>query len=170
DDGRDHAGAGDVRRAEGLRHPDLGHPALGDGDGVRHGLGRVADHPHHGHAPDGAAADPRLRGRDNRRHRDRDRLAARLPAQHDEIFEQPAVVARLLDAETAPVRALARNLASRRFDYVLIAARGTSDNAARYAQYLFGVALGLPVALATPSLHTLYGARLRFDGALVLGI
>jgi len=53
---------------------------------------------------------------------------------------------------------------------VLIAARGTSDNAARYAQYFFGEALGLPVALATPSLHTLYGAKLRLGSALVIGI
>ena len=66
---------------------------------------------------------------------------------HAEITEQPAVLARLLDTEGGPVRALARDLAARRFNYVLIAARGTSDNAARYAQYLFGVALGLPVAL-----------------------
>lgn len=89
---------------------------------------------------------------------------------HDEIMEQPTAIARLLDAEIAPVRALAQALSARHFDYLLIAARGTSDNAARYAQYLFGTALGLPVALATPSLHTLYGARLRFAGALVLGI
>ena len=89
---------------------------------------------------------------------------------HSEIMEQPVALMRLLDAEARPVRALVRDLEQRNFDYVLIAARGSSDNAARYAQYLFGVALGLPVALATPSLHTLYGARLRFDGALVLGI
>ena len=87
------------------------------------------------------------------------RLLARL--------EHPAI-ARLLDAETAPVRTLARALSARRVNYLLIAARGTSDNAARYAQYLFGTALGLPVALATPSLHTLYGAQLRFDGIAVL--
>lgn len=80
------------------------------------------------------------------------------------------MLARLLDTEGEPVRALARDLAARRFNYVLIAARGTSDNAARYAQYLFGVALGLPVALAAPALHTLYGAPLRFEGALVIGI
>ena len=33
----------------------------------------------------------------------------------------------------------------------MIAARGTSDHAAIYAQYLFGVRLGLTVGLATPS-------------------
>ena len=52
----------------------------------------------------------------------------------------------------------------------MIAARGSSDNAARYAQHLFGRFWGLPVALATPSLHTLYDAPLRYDDALVIGI
>ena len=52
----------------------------------------------------------------------------------------------------------------------MIAARGTSDNAARYAKYLFGAANGLPVALATPSLFTLYQRPPRLENALVLGI
>lgn len=89
---------------------------------------------------------------------------------HDEIFEQPAALRRLLNAETGPAAELARKILARDCRYVVIAARGTSDNAARYAQYLMGAMLGLPVALATPSLHTLYGAQLRFDGALVIGI
>jgi glutamine---fructose-6-phosphate transaminase (isomerizing) len=87
-----------------------------------------------------------------------------------EIAEQPAALERLLSAESERVRAAAASLRQRRIEYVLIVARGTSDNAARYAQYLFGTALGLPVALATPSLHTRYGARMRFDGALAIGI
>jgi glutamine---fructose-6-phosphate transaminase (isomerizing) len=37
--------------------------------------------------------------------------------------------------------------------YAVIAARGSSDNAARYAQHVLGRLCGLPVALATPSLH-----------------
>jgi glucosamine--fructose-6-phosphate aminotransferase (isomerizing) len=87
-----------------------------------------------------------------------------------EIAEQPATLERLLAAESAAVLKLARALKQHSYSYVLIAARGTSDNAARYAQYLFGRMLGLPVALATPSLHTQYGAAMRFDGALVIGI
>ena len=51
----------------------------------------------------------------------------------------------------------------------VIAARGIPDNAARYAQHLFGRYWG-SVALATPSLHTLYEAPLRLRDALVLGI
>ncbi len=86
-----------------------------------------------------------------------------------ETAEQPEAIARLLDTADA----LAPELAGLRRDdvtHLVIAARGSSDNAARYAQYLFGVEHRLPVALATPSLQTLYGVSPRFDGALVVGI
>lgn len=55
---------------------------------------------------------------------------------------------------------------------MVVAARGSSDNAARYAQYLFGVGLHLPVALAAPSVATLYDAPIVPSGApaLVIGI
>jgi glucosamine--fructose-6-phosphate aminotransferase (isomerizing) len=54
--------------------------------------------------------------------------------------------------------------------YILIASRGSSSNAARYAQYLLGRAHRVSVAFATPSLYTLYEQPPRLDGALVLGI
>lgn len=88
-----------------------------------------------------------------------------------EIHEQPAVLAALLDAERSRAETIAAALRNRPgLAFVLIAARGTSDNAARYAQYLFGVANRLPVALATPSLFTLYGAPPDLRRALVIGI
>jgi glucosamine--fructose-6-phosphate aminotransferase (isomerizing) len=86
-----------------------------------------------------------------------------------EIGEQPAVIKRLLDLETDNVRKLVAGLRGH-FDYVVIAARGTSDNTARYAKYLWGAHNQLPVALATPSLFTLYKQPPRLDGALVVGI
>jgi glucosamine--fructose-6-phosphate aminotransferase (isomerizing) len=86
-----------------------------------------------------------------------------------EIHEQPLVVRRLLDHETEPVGRVAAAVRGR-FEYAMIAARGSSDNAARYAQYLWGANNRLPVALATPSLFTLYGRPPRLDGALVVGI
>jgi glucosamine--fructose-6-phosphate aminotransferase (isomerizing) len=86
----------------------------------------------------------------------------------DEIAEQPAVLARLLadDAVAAAGRKIRRTAPK----YVVIAARGSSDNAARYAQHLFGHLCRLPVALASPSLHTLYATPPRYHGALVIGI
>ncbi|HEX6696613.1 MAG TPA: SIS domain-containing protein [Solirubrobacteraceae bacterium] len=87
-----------------------------------------------------------------------------------EIREQPDVVARLLEREAPALRALAAELRRRRPRYAVIAARGSSDNAARYAQHVLGRILRLPVVLATPSLHTLYDAPPRFIDAVVIGI
>lgn len=87
-----------------------------------------------------------------------------------EIHEQPAVVARLLQAEAEPAQRVAERLRSKRITHILIAARGTSDNAARYAQYVFGARNGLPVGLTTPSLFGVYGQPPRLEDALVIGI
>lgn len=96
--------------------------------------------------------------------------AARSALVRAEIAEQPAVVERLLASESGAIGAVAAEVLRRRPRYVVIAARGTSDNAARYAQHLLGRMCGLPVALATPSLHTLYGTPPSYRDALVLGI
>jgi glucosamine--fructose-6-phosphate aminotransferase (isomerizing) len=89
---------------------------------------------------------------------------------YQEIHEQPGVLAGLLDVEGEAARALAAAIVRRKVDHVFIAARGTSDNAARYAQYLLGAANALPVGLTTPSLFTVYGRPPRFGNALVMGI
>ena len=87
-----------------------------------------------------------------------------------ELREQPAALARLLDQQGA--RAAEVAAAFRRDDvrYVLIASRGSSSNAARYAQYVLGRANRVPVMFATPSLYTIYEQPPRLDGAIVLGI
>jgi glucosamine--fructose-6-phosphate aminotransferase (isomerizing) len=87
-----------------------------------------------------------------------------------EIYEQPQAMRRLLAAETHHVAEIGQQLRSKGFNYILIAARGTSDNAARYGQYLFGALNRLPVALAAPSLFTFYQQPPHLDGALVIGI
>lgn len=58
-----------------------------------------------------------------------------------------------------------------KFDMVLLAARGSSDNAALYARYLIEIHLGIPVSLAAPSVITRYNSALRFPGrTLAIGI
>ena len=89
---------------------------------------------------------------------------------YGEIHEQPTVLESLLKQEQATIRQLAAEIRRREVHYVLIAARGTSDNAGRYANYLLGAFNGLPVALATPSLYTIYHRPPRLKNALVLGI
>ncbi len=87
-----------------------------------------------------------------------------------EIHEQPAVIERFLRTQRDVTEALSAEVRRRGITHVIISARGTSDNAGRYATYVVGGYNRLPVALATPSLHTVYGLPPRFDGALVLGI
>jgi glucosamine--fructose-6-phosphate aminotransferase (isomerizing) len=89
---------------------------------------------------------------------------------HQEIHEQPEALARLLAQGRESVEAAARRIADFDPQWVVIAARGTSDNAARYAKYLFGAHNRMSVGLAVPSLHTLYDAPPRLDRALTIGI
>lgn len=86
-----------------------------------------------------------------------------------EIFEQPAVLTRLLRAQDS-VQQIASAIRARGIDSVFLAARGTSDNAGLYAKYLWGSFNGLPVALAAPSLFSIYRRPPRMDRALVVGI
>jgi glucosamine--fructose-6-phosphate aminotransferase (isomerizing) len=87
-----------------------------------------------------------------------------------EIFEQPSVLAGLLENQKENARAIARAVRGREIDYVFLAARGTSDNAGLYAKYLFGGYNRLPVALATPSLFSIYGMPPALQNGLVVGI
>jgi len=88
----------------------------------------------------------------------------------EEIAEQPAVIERLLEREWTAIAALAKTLYDAPPRFAVLAARGSSDNVARYAQHVLGHLCRIPVALASPSLHTLYGTPPRLDGALVIGI
>jgi glucosamine--fructose-6-phosphate aminotransferase (isomerizing) len=88
----------------------------------------------------------------------------------DEILEQPAATQRLLDAAPTAFASIAAAVRSHRPRFAVIAARGTSDNAGIYAQYLLAVRNGMIVALAAPSSITLYGARPDMADALVVGI
>ena len=87
-----------------------------------------------------------------------------------EIAQQPAVLNNLLDEGWTAVRTAARAIQNFNPRYACIAARGTSNHAARYAQYLFGSMLRLPVMLAAPSLHTMYDSPPDLSSALVIGI
>ena len=87
-----------------------------------------------------------------------------------EIAQQPAVITRLLDEGGAAIEAAAAAIRDRNPVFACIAARGTSDTAAQYAQYMFGALLRLPVMLATPSLHTVYETPPDLSKALVIGI
>jgi glucosamine--fructose-6-phosphate aminotransferase (isomerizing) len=87
-----------------------------------------------------------------------------------ELAEGPAVVEGLLERSFGAMEEIAHAIRGRDVRFVLIAARGTSDHAAIYAQYILGARNGLPVALAAPSLTSVYGTPPRLRDALVIGI
>ncbi|OQB27056.1 MAG: Glutamine--fructose-6-phosphate aminotransferase (isomerizing) [Chloroflexi bacterium ADurb.Bin180] len=91
-------------------------------------------------------------------------------AIYAEILEQPHRLERLLQDQRATVERIAAEIRDRGIELAFLAARGASNNAARYANYLFGARNRLTVALATPSLFTCYKSPPRIKNALVIGL
>jgi len=89
---------------------------------------------------------------------------------YSEITEQPERIKSLLASQKKNIEQIAAEIQKRDIQYVFLAARGTSDNAGRYANYLLGAQNGLPLALATPSLFTYYNQPPKLKNALVIGI
>ena len=89
---------------------------------------------------------------------------------YDEIQQQPGVLQRLIDNQAVNIETIARAINQSGIRYVFLAARGTSDNAGLYAKYLLGSFNRLPIALATPSLFSLYGTPPLLKDSLVVGI
>jgi glucosamine--fructose-6-phosphate aminotransferase (isomerizing) len=87
----------------------------------------------------------------------------------EEIFDQPDVLRNLLRNREAIVQ-IAAELRRRKISFVYLAARGSSDNAGLYTKYILGGRNGLPVALAAPSLFTIYRTPPQLSGTLVIGI
>ena len=87
-----------------------------------------------------------------------------------EIREQPTALERTLHGELKAIEDLRRRLVSQRPRLVLLAARGTSDNAAQFGRYLLEITTGIPVSLAAPSIFTLYKSSVTLDGVLVIAV
>ncbi len=88
----------------------------------------------------------------------------------DEICEQPAALAETLREEWPRLQALRRHFAEHPVQMIVLAARGTSDNAAQFGRYLLEITTSIPVSLAGASVVTLYGANLKLKKALVVGV
>jgi glucosamine--fructose-6-phosphate aminotransferase (isomerizing) len=90
----------------------------------------------------------------------------------------------LMEQETREIPAVAANLAARggalselgerlrvmEPRLALAAGRGSSDAVALLTKYLLETRLGLPTVSVAPSVHSIYGARLRLDDALLFAI
>lgn len=87
-----------------------------------------------------------------------------------EIREQPAVARRVIESRAPVAERIAATVRERPVDFVYLAGRGTSDHAGIYAGYVLGMLNRLAVALASPSLVSMYGAPPDLSRALVIGI
>ncbi|MEP6920772.1 MAG: SIS domain-containing protein [bacterium] len=87
-----------------------------------------------------------------------------------EIAEQPEALERTMHAEREKISRLGKFLKARDIDLIVLLARGSSDNAALFGRYLLEITTGIPVSLSAPSVHTLYGAKLKLNHALVIGV
>jgi glucosamine--fructose-6-phosphate aminotransferase (isomerizing) len=87
---------------------------------------------------------------------------------YSDIHSQPPILETAIQVNRESVERIAQAVSG--IGAVFIAARGTSDNAARYAQYLWGMFNRLPVILAAPSMFSLYRQPPELKDVLVVGI
>lgn len=92
------------------------------------------------------------------------------PVMLKEIHEQPAALEKTLRLEARNVRDIAERIKKFKPAFIMLVARGSSDNAATYAKYLFECANGIPCALAAPSVFTIYGKSIELSRSVVIGI
>ena len=89
----------------------------------------------------------------------------------DEIREQPAALERSLRSGLRAAARLSRALESRRPKLIVLAARGTSDNAAQFGRYLLEITTGIPVSAGRAlDLTRSTTRRIDYRDALVVAI
>lgn len=88
----------------------------------------------------------------------------------EEIRQQPETIERTLQAEWTHAHELRRHFERNPPRLIVLAARGTSDNAAQFGRYLLEISTGIPVSLAAPSVFTLYRSNVKLNETLVVAI
>jgi glutamine---fructose-6-phosphate transaminase (isomerizing) len=86
-----------------------------------------------------------------------------------EMAEQPQRLAALLSRRDEIAKEV-RGLVPANLAGTVLVARGSSDHAAVTGAYLLEMATGRPVALASPSVLTLYGAKTEYSGYLLIAV
>lgn len=89
---------------------------------------------------------------------------------YEEILSQPSAVRETLLSLEKRADDVRTFLNEKSIQRVLFIARGSSDSAAMYGQYLFGYRNGLLTASASPSLATAYQADIDLVGTLAIAI
>lgn len=88
----------------------------------------------------------------------------------EEIKQQPGVIARTIQQNTATLRELTGSLKKHPVHSIMVTARGTSYNVGIFAKYFGEYFLGLPVSTAAASIINLYHRPMKLDSVLTLAI
>lgn len=88
----------------------------------------------------------------------------------DEVRQQPDALERTLRTELSGIKSLQRAIANKKPRFIVLVARGTSDNAAQFGRYLLEITTRIPVSLSAPSIFTLYKADVNLADSLVVAI
>jgi glutamine---fructose-6-phosphate transaminase (isomerizing) len=91
-----------------------------------------------------------------------ERMATEMAAQPEVLAD---LIARRVEISDAIGAVVPHDLSG-----VVLIARGSSDHAAVYGRYVLQLATGRPVALAAPSLHTLYRSPMFCPGFLAVAV
>lgn len=87
-----------------------------------------------------------------------------------EVLEIPKTVERLLSVVEKPARAAAEKLKVLDPEVITTIARGSSDHAATYLKYAVELKTGIPVSSTAPSISSIYGSRMKLNGAATIAI
>jgi glucosamine--fructose-6-phosphate aminotransferase (isomerizing) len=88
----------------------------------------------------------------------------------EETRLQPAALERMVARSRPVIERLRKRFAAERPRLIVLAARGTSDNAAQFGRYLIEITTRIPVSLAAPSVVTLYDSGVDLHDVVVVGI
>lgn len=87
-----------------------------------------------------------------------------------EIGQQPEALKKCYETNIGLIKEIAKVARERRINHIMMAARGSSDNASNYFKYLCEIYVGIPVSFAAPSVLTLYEGKLNLYGTMVVGV
>ncbi|MEM9287252.1 MAG: SIS domain-containing protein [Pseudomonadota bacterium] len=87
-----------------------------------------------------------------------------------EAFEAPAIALRQNAENTAVLARIVSRFAAAPPPFVATCARGSSDHAATYGQYMLAKTMGCAVTSFPPSLFSIYNARMQLQGVAFLVI
>ena len=88
----------------------------------------------------------------------------------EEIRQQPEALEKTIAGARRAAEAFRKLVERKKPRLIVLAARGTSDNAALFGRYLIEITTGIPVSLAAPSVTSVYEAHLDYRDTLMVAL